>query len=223
MDRVLVTGGAKRIGQAICRDLARDHEVVVHANTSMADAEALAKELGGTTVQADLSDPAQVEGLLERVGPVAHVVNNASAFPRTTLAQATYEDLDQMMRLHAWAPLALARGAAATGAQSIVNILDTRVVSHDPQHFPYLTSKQALANLTRTLAKELAPMRVNGVAPGPILEPNDGSGDDLEAAVDATALKRAGTPAEVAHAVRYCIEAQYVTGQILFVDGGRHL
>lgn len=225
---VLVTGGAKRIGRAICQHLADlGATVVVHANTSMSDARALAKELGGHAVQADLGDPAQAEALLseaqDAAGSIDHVVHNASTFQRATVADATAADLDAMMHLHAWAPWAIDRQAAALGATSVVHVLDTRITAQDPHHVAYLLSKQALAHLTRTLAVALAPMRVNGVAPGPILEPNDGSGGSLDAAVDATVLGRPGSPEEVAAAVAFMLDAPYTTGDVLFVDGGRHL
>ena len=251
---VLVTGGANRIGRAVATALAdAGCRVVVHARSSMEEAQALATELGGVALSADLGDPEQAEGLVaasrDALGArIDHVVNNASHFARRTLADARYEDLDAMMRLHAWAPLAIARAAASQGASSVINLLDTRVTSRDPQHMPYLLSKQALAQLTRTLAWELAPTRVNGIAPGPILPPNEGDGDppkgdagtaadgppkgdperrdidaSLQAAIDATRLGRLGAPEEIAHAVRFLLEADYVTGEIIHVDGGRHL
>lgn len=226
----LVTGGAKRIGAAVGTALAgAGCRVAVHANTSLDEAEDLADRIGGVAVQADLQDPQAAQSLVSRAaealgGPVTYLVNNASAFPRTRLQDATYEDLDAMMRLHAWAPLALTRSLAAQGGEAAVNLLDTRITSHDPTHMPYHLSKQALAALTRTLARELAPMRVSGVAPGPVLEPTDGSdGSRHQAAIDATLLGRAGRPEEVASAVRFLLQAEYITGDILYVDGGRHL
>lgn len=226
----LVTGGAKRIGAAISAALAEAGcRVAVHAHTSMEEAQALADRIGGVAVQADLSDPEQADGFVAAAAkalgaPVRYLVNNASAFPRTRLEAARYDDLDAMMRLHAWAPLALTRALPDQGGEAVVNLLDTRVVSHDPEHLPYHLSKQALTALTRTLAREMAPLRVNGVAPGPILESTDGSdGSRHQAAIDATLLGRAGTPEEVADAVRFLLTAEYITGDVLFVDGGRHL
>jgi len=232
----LVTGGARRIGAAICEALATaGATVVVHAHRSTADAESLATRLGGHVVAGDLAKPAVAEGLVQQAAaaagaPVRYVVNNASRFPQHRLADATYDDLDAMMRLHAWAPLAISRAAAGQGANAVVNLVDTRIAGHDPRHMPYLLSKQALWHLTRTLARELAPMRVNAVAPGPILAPTapDGAAAapdataELQAAVGSTLLARVGRPDEVAHAVRFLLENEYITGDTVFVDGGRH-
>lgn len=223
----LVTGGAKRIGAAICRELAAaGATVVVHAHASIAEAEALARELGGAVVVGDLADESVAEGLLVAAAaaagaPVRYVVHNASRFPRERLVDAGHGSLDAMMRLHAWAPLIINR-QLPTGAAA-VHMLDARMTDHDPVHGPYMLSKQVSWNLVKTLARELAPVRINGVAPGPILEPTDGSGSDLGAAIDATLLGRAGTPEEVARAVRFMLEAEYTTGDVVFVDGGRHL
>lgn len=228
-DTVLVTGGAHRIGAAICRHLAgAGMRVAIHANQSMDAARELAAELDGVALGADLLDPAAANELVADAAktldaPVDAVVNNASAFARGRLRDLDYADVDAMMRLHAWAPLAITRAAAQQGARAAVNLLDTRIIGADPAHAAYHVSKQALAGLTRSMALELAPMRINGVAPGPILAPTDGSGDNLDAAVAATVLQRAGTPEEVAEAVHFLLDAAYITGEVLFVDGGRHL
>ncbi len=231
----LVTGGAKRIGRAICETLAdAGCPVIVHYGTSEAEAEATANDLRDRgveawTVRANLLEIKEAESLVgaaaEAAGrPIDLLVNNASAFPQQKWATATYGDVDHMMRIHAWAPFAATRALAAQGGKAVVNLLDTRITADDPAHGPYLLSKQALWHMTQDMARQFAPVRVNGVAPGPILTPTDGSGDaSMQAAIEATVLGRMGTPHEIAHAVRFLLEADYVTGDVVFVDGGRHL
>lgn len=226
----LVTGGAKRIGAAICRHLAKEGaRVVIHANTSGREAGELADELGGCALQADLLDPDSLGALMDQASnaagePIRYLVNNASQFQRTTWDAVGYTDWDRMMRLHAWAPLELTRQLADAGGRAVVNVLDTRVAGHDPQHVAYHASKQSLYHLTRSLARHWAPLRVNGVAPGPILAATDGTGNEsMEASVEATVLKRQGSPQDVAEAVGYLLGAEYVTGDVVFVDGGRHV
>ncbi len=232
---VLVTGGAKRIGRAICKDLAEAGcDVVVHYSTSEAEARELADRLDQrypvdtAVVQADLHDTDAAEGLVTAAGKaiggtIDYLVNNASSFPKQEWGTATYADVDAMMRIHAWAPFAMSRALHRQGGQAVVNLTDTRVVADDPQHGPYLLSKQALANLTQEMARRFAPLRVNAVAPGPILPPTGGTDADLDAARKATVLGRVGSPQGIAHAVRFLLENEYVTGDTVFVDGGRHL
>lgn len=238
----LVTGGARRIGRAICEALAPTHDVVIHARDSRGEAEELAERLrsaGGSAwvVCADLRVPLEAEGLLavarDACGrPVSVLVNNASDFPERTFAETTWDDLESMVKLHAWAPLALTRALAdqedLPESACVVNLVDTRITGYDLLHVPYLLSKQMLHDVTRLTAKLLAPhVRVNAVAPGPILPPSSKSGEaavqDLLRGAATVPLKRAGSAGEVAHAVRSLVENAYVTGQTLFVDGGRHL
>jgi pteridine reductase len=234
----LVTGGAHRIGREIVETLAASGcNVVIHYSRSEDDARNLARTLSLDasstaphihTVQADLSDPAAAEALISNAttscgASIDFVINNASAFPEQTWTDTTYDQLDAMMRLHAWAPLAIMRAAASQGATAAVNLLDTRMVSSDARHAPYMLSKQALWHLTRDMARTLAPMRVNGIAPGPILPPTGGSDADLESARKATILQQVGSPEGIAHAARFLLENEFVTGDVIFVDGGRHL
>ncbi len=233
--KALVTGGAKRIGRAICKELAEAGcHVVVHYSTSEADARELAEALDRRhaidtgLVQCDLHDVEATEQLIDAAsdaigGPIDLLVNNASSFPPQRWENATYADLDAMMRIHAWAPFALGRALHAQGGMAVVNLTDTRVVADDPAHGPYLLSKQALANLTQEMARRFAPMRVNAVAPGPILPPTGGTDQDFEAARNATVLGRTGSAQGIAHAVRFLLQNEFITGDTVFVDGGRHL
>jgi NAD(P)-dependent dehydrogenase (short-subunit alcohol dehydrogenase family) len=232
----LVTGGARRIGRAITLALAdTGTDVIVHYRSSQQAAQetvARAEKLGveACTVQANLADDEQRATLLDEAEtqlgrPPNVLVNNASSFPETTLAEADKAEFEAMMNLHAWAPLELTRRLAErVDEAAVVNLLDTRVATHDPDHVPYILSKKTLKDVTETLATELAPsVRVNAVAPGAILPP-EGAGEDLmQRIAEQTPLARTGNPEEVARAVTYLVEARFVTGQTIFVDGGRHI
>lgn len=208
------------------RRLAKEgYAVVVHANTSIKQATALADETGSHVVTGDLlteQGPQQVfSEALDEAGRIDHLINNASTFPRDTIHTSTRETWMEMNLLHVRVPHELTLLAHDQGARSVVNLLDTRIRSRDPDHFSYMMSKRALFDLTRTMAIELAPTRVNGVAPGAIMQATDGG--SLTAAIEATILKRQGDPEDVADAVAYLVRAQNTTGDVIFVDGGRHL
>lgn len=236
MSLALVTGGARRIGRAVCQRLAADgHEVVVHHRTSHRAASELVQELKAIgveawSVSADLAGPDEAQGLVQEAGdaaggPVEILVNNASAFPRSRFEEMAYGDLEEMVRLHAWAPHTLARALAAQEVEGcVVNLLDTRVTDYDWQHVPYHLSKRMLWDLTRLAAVRLAPrVRVNAVAPGPILAPAGTDDAAFEKLAESVPLRRTGQPEEVADAVAWLVGARYTTGQVLWVDGGRHL
>ena len=188
----LVTGGARRIGRAIVEALAADGcTVAIHANSSLGDAEALAAEIrarGGRAeaFAADLADPQAVAGLMPavaaRLGPVTLLVNNASTFMRDTLETIDVPTWNRQFSVNIRAPSVLA-GALATALPAgregaIVNILDQRVLKLTPEFYSYTLSKAALHAATRTMAQALAPrIRVNAVAPGPVL-PNLDDGDE---------------------------------------------
>jgi NAD(P)-dependent dehydrogenase (short-subunit alcohol dehydrogenase family) len=231
----LVTGGARRIGRLIVERLAAaGSAVIIHHHRSGTEAEAVAVALrrrGGVAfiLQADLSSEDAVEALLSRAealaGPVDLLVNNASVFPEGTLDGLTPATLEQVLRVNTYAPLFLARALHRRGREGhVVNLLDTRVVRHDPGHFAYQISKQALYSLTRALALELAPrIAVNAVAPGPALPPEGADEGYLERLARTTPLQRSGGAEEVAEAVRFLVESDHITGQVIFVDGGGHL
>jgi NAD(P)-dependent dehydrogenase (short-subunit alcohol dehydrogenase family) len=231
----LVTGAARRLGRVIALALAREGvNVVVHYRSSAAEAEELADELRRTmgvrasTLRADLRDAGELESLLDRAGPLQILVNNASSFPGTTLERVTRDELVASIETEAWAPFALARGFArrAEGELAhVVNLLDTRTAgSFDWEHFAYLAAKDLLGVLTRTMAVRLGPrIAVNAVAPGLVLPPAGKGPDYLEARASELPLRRIGAPSFVAEAVVFLVKSEFVTGQTIFVDGGRHL
>jgi len=239
---VLVTGAARRVGAEIARTLhAAGADVVVHCHRSRADAERLVAALERARpdstgiVQGDLAGTADLAPLVEeaaaRFGRLDGLVNNASSFHATPLAglePAAWEDL---AGTNLRAPLFLAQAAAphlrrARGA--IVNIVDIHAERPLAGFLAYSVAKSGLAGLTRALALELAPeVRVNGVSPGAILWPEDGEAfppAERERITVQTPLARIGTPGDIAGAVKYLLlDAAFVTGQVLAVDGGRSI
>ena len=235
----LVTGGGKRLGRTIALALGGEGaSVAVHYNASARGADAVCELLtagGGEAhpFQADLSDPGGLDDLVERVwgwgGGLDVLVNNASIFPSGRLAEIDFANLTSNMAVNAWAPLALTRAlwtrtVEAGGEASVVNLLDSRLAGGDPLHAAYFLSKVALSEITRMSAREFGPtLRVNGVAPGPILAPEGKDAAYLRQLRERLPLRRWGGPEQVAHAVVFLSAAAHVTGQTLFVDGGQHL
>lgn len=234
----LVTGGARRVGAAIVRELhGAGCRVVIHCRRSRAEADALATELNdgrpdsAAVELADLADVAQCVDLVARAGSrwgrLDVLVNNASAFRPTAVGETTEADWDELFASNAKAPFFLSQAAAPSLARhggSVVNLIDIHAARPLKGHPVYCAAKAALAMLTRSLARELGPaVRVNGVAPGAVAWPENGLPDHIKAQiVDAAALKRAGTPEDVAGAVRFlALDAPFITGQIIAVDGGR--
>ena len=233
----LVTGAARRLGKAIAEALAREGaDVVVHYGHSAAEAEQTAAGLRALgvrawTVRADLGDPAQAQALWEQAealagaGRIDILVNSASIFPEDTLAGFTAGGLETSLRVNALAPALLARHFAAAGCRPadrvIVNLLDSRALGRMRRHLSYQLSKRLLADFTRLLALELAPaVRVNAVAPGMVLPP-EGLDPERQARLAATnLLGRWGKPEDVARAVLFLAASDFITGQVLFVDGG---
>lgn len=233
--RALVTGGGKRLGKAIALELARRGvNVVVHYLQSGEGAEAVCDECKRHGVEAhiigaDLGDAADAEGLISRAeaaaGPIDILVNSASIFPGDTLRTMTTQSLCENVSVNALAPLILGRTLAANGRLGdIVNLLDARIEDYDSNHAAYHLSKRMLASLTRMMAVEFAPeFRVNAVAPGLILPPEGKDQAYLEALADSNPLRAVGSPEDVTDAVVYLLSSVYVTGQTIFVDGGRHM
>jgi pteridine reductase len=236
---VLVTGGAKRVGAAISRRLhAAGAAIVLHHHSAKSEAQQLAAALNAeransaATVQANLLNAAELPELVRtavtRFGRLDVLVNNASSFHPTPLGEIKLSDWDDLMGTNLRAPLLIAQAAAPHLKKSggcIVNITDIHADRPLKNYVVYSVAKAGLAALTRSLARELGPeVRVNGVAPGPVLWPEDDSFDELarQRVISHTLLKRAGEPGDVAGAVHYLVvDAPYVTGQIIAVDGGR--
>ncbi|TXG86833.1 MAG: pteridine reductase [Rhodocyclaceae bacterium] len=238
-DRViLVTGAARRVGSAIVRHLhGQGARIVLHCRSARAEADALAGALNcaridsAMVVQADLLDTAQLPALVAavtaRYGRLDGLVNNASSFYPTAVGEINETAWQDLVGSNFKAPLFLAQAAAPAlrvSGGAIVNITDIHA-ERPLQGYPlYSAAKGALLTLTRALAVELAPeVRVNAVAPGPILWPDDGQLDDGSRAeiVRHTLLKREGTPEDIAGAVAFLMSAAYITGQVINVDGGR--
>ena len=236
---VLVTGGARRVGAAIARRLhAAGANLMLHYRGSEGAAHAVQAELNAqregsvALVQADLQEVAGlveiVKNTLARYARIDALVNNASGFYPTPIGQITPRQWDDLVGSNLKAPLFLSQAAAPylkkTGG-SIVNIADIHSERPLRNYVVYSTAKAGLVGLTRSLARELAPeVRVNAVAPGAILWPEDDAFDAVsrQRIISSTLLKRIGEPDDIARAVYYLIgEAPYVTGQVLAVDGGR--
>ncbi|HOU14439.1 MAG TPA: SDR family oxidoreductase [Anaerolineae bacterium] len=231
----LVTGGAVRVGRAMTLALARGGaNVVIHYNSSAGPAEeavAEAHALGveALPVAANLADPDAVGALIGAVeaafGGVDILVNSASPFVRKALHETTLDDwhfvlgalLDGAFLLsQAFAPGMIARGDGV-----IVNILDQSAFAPSPAYLAHSVGKHGLLGLTRNLAVALAPaVRVNAIAPGPVLPPPDYTPEQNVRIAARTLLQRWGSPDDVVKALLYLIDADYVTGDVLFVDGG---
>lgn len=237
---VLITGGAKRVGAATCRMLhARGARLMVHYRSSQVEAQALADELNRqradscALVQGDLLQierlPLLVEATLKQYGRLDVLVNNASSFYPTEVGQITAENWDDLIGTNLKAPLFLAQAAADALRHAhgcIVNIADIHAERPLKTFVVYSIGKAGLVAMTKSLAYELGPqVRVNAIAPGPIMWPEDDpTFDDTERQriIAHTALKREGSPEDIARTLEFLVyDAPYITGQILAVDGGR--
>jgi pteridine reductase len=237
---VLVTGAAHRVGAEIVRTLHRaGANIVLHYRSSGAPAEAIRDQLEAqragsiALLQGDLLDTAALPGLVARAtavwGQLDVLINNASTFYPTPVETATEDQWEDLMGTNLKAPFFLSQAAypaLAARRGCIVNLVDVHADRPMPQHPIYSMAKAGLAMMTKSLARELGPeVRVNGIAPGVVLWPEGGASDDYRREVlERTALGRPGDPRDIARAVRFLIaDAEYVTGEIIRVDGGRSL
>ncbi len=231
----LVTGAAKRIGRAIALELARQGvHIVLHYNQSAADVENAAYEVracgvNAWIVQADLNDLTQADALFatakENAGILNILIHSASIFPQNRVTDFRRDEFFQNMTVNALAPLWLSRAFARQETEGvIINLLDTRILDYDADHAAYHLSKRLLFTLTKMLSLELAPaIRVNGVAPGLILPPPGEDESYLEQRKHTNPLHRTGHLPDLTEAVLFLLRSDFITGQVIYVDGGRHL
>jgi len=238
---VLITGGAKRVGAAICRRLHRaGARILLHYRASAGEARLLQAELNHdradsvALIQADLLDLSKLASIVEQCvntfGKLDALVNNASSFYETPVGDISESDWNDLIGTNVRAPLFLAQAAAPALRKSqgaIVNITDIHAERPLKNYVVYSVAKAALVGLTRSLARELAPeVRVNAVAPGPVIWPEEDAFDEVarQRIISSTPLRREGTPDDVARAVHFLLaEAPYITGETINVDGGRHV
>ncbi|HIF47064.1 pteridine reductase [Candidatus Thioglobus sp.] len=237
MKTALVTGGAHRIGQQICRTLHQaGFNLIIHYNASNIAAQTLADEFNLTRAdsaiitQADISQTKDIDQLCQSIDQLDVLVNNASVFYPTPIANINTSDYQKIMNTNLMGPLFLSTTLADQLTSShgcIVNIVDIHGDRPLRHHTIYNISKAAIAMMTKTLAKELAPnIRVNGVSPGSILWPeNDAelNQNQKQSMLDKIALNKQGSADDIANTVLFLAQSNYITGQIIAVDGGRTL
>lgn len=231
----LITGGARRLGRAMALCLAaRGHDLVIHYNSAEAEAQLLqqqASEFGATVhlIQGDLSDRTFMENLIAQalaLCPALNLlINNASVFFPKSLDETDIETLDLFMDMHLKAPLVLSRDfARLCGRGNIVNLVDSLTLKNPVTYLPYILSKKALVDLTALTAKSLGPdIRVNAIGPGYILPPVSGNEDTGEKWVRRTPLARSGAVTDITAALESLLDNPFLTGQVLWIDGGHRL
>lgn len=244
----LITGGAKRLGKAMVLELARlGTDVAIHCHHSDSEAVSVANEarnmgVKATVLQADLLEDDAVAALVGRAAealerPVEILINNSSIFEYDTLESATLENWNSHLGSNLKAPLFLSQSFArqvpkarrntdgeATASGVIVNMIDQRVRKLTPEFMTYTVAKYGLWGLTQTTARALAPdVRVNAIGPGPTLQGANQTAEHFLRQRRATVLERGPSEADICTALRFILECQSVTGQLICVDGGQHL
>jgi len=234
---VFITGAAQRLGANTARYLHRaGYNIVIHYNRSKLDADRLAEQLNkqrdnsSYALQGDLLS-CDLQGLAQQAashwGRLDALINNASSFYATPLEGVTITSWNDLIGSNLKAPLFLSQSCAPYIQQNngnIINMIDIHYSTAMPQHVIYSAAKSGLAGLTRSLALELAPLvRVNGIAPGAILWPENSSPEYQESILNKIPLQHIGSADDIAQAIQFLLEAPYVTGQIINIDGGRSL
>ena len=238
--RILITGAAKRIGKEMALSFFnKGWDIVIHYNTSNNDAKALADKMNSERsnsamlVQANLDNASEVEKLVDQIlsknVSIDALINNASTFYPTPMGTLSEENWNALMGSNLKAPLFLIQSFHKELEKNkgfIINVTDINVDKALINHSIYLAAKSGLQTLTKSLAKELAPnIRVNAIAPGAILEPPnvEWTSEQKNNIINAVPMKKMGTEKDIVDAAIYLSEAEYVTGQILNIDGGKSL
>lgn len=239
---ILITGGAKRVGAAICRELhACGAQLMIHYRSSTIEARALQAELNlqransVAIIQGDLLNiavlPSLIQETVKHFGKLDVLINNASSYYATEIGAITEDNWQDLMGSNLKAPMFLAQAAAAELRKNhgcIVNITDMHIERPKKGYVVYSVAKAGLVTLTKSLAHELSPeVRVNAVAPGPVQWPeNNPQFDEVyrQRVISQTLLKKIGDPKDIAKAVKFLVaDAPFITGHVLAVDGGRSL
>ena len=237
MKTALITGGAARIGAQIAKTLHKNNfNIIIHCNQSKDKAQLLCDELNllkeksAKVVMGNLGNINSINSIVEAVKSIDLLVNNASVFYPLSVDESDSENWDNILDINLKAPFFLSKGLSQklkSSKGSIINIIDIHADRPLKKHSVYNISKAGLKMLTLTLAKELAPsIRVNGVSPGSILWPQEDaeiSESDKSIMLERIALKRQGSPQDIADTVLFLANSNYLTGQIINVDGGRTL
>jgi pteridine reductase len=233
----LITGAGRRVGRALAVGLgAQGMRVAVHYHASDRGAQDTARlvlEAGGSAAlfESDLTQPdapaALIAEVVRELGALHVLVNSSAVMVRTPIGEVTPAQWDAMMALNLRAPFMLAQSAAqhlAGVSGAIVNIADLAAFETWPAYIPHGISKAGIVYMTRALARTLAPrIRVNAIAPGAVLLPDDWQEEDAAKLRESTPLCRLGSPDDVVQAMLYLLRADYVTGETIIVDGGRHV
>jgi pteridine reductase len=236
----LVTGAAKRIGNVVARDLAaHGHRIVVHANSSFAEAEQFVIELkqAGTdaiAIQAELHDPTAIQRMVEKAigafGRIDALVNCAAIWKAKSLEETTAEDVREHFEVNTLGTFLCCQHVGLKMCEqpeggAIVNLGDWAIERPYIDHAAYFVSKGSIPTMTRTFAVELAKrnprVRVNAILPGPVMLPPSLTPAERQAVIDATLVRREGTPEHIAQSVRFLLANDFITGVCLPVDGGR--
>ncbi len=238
----LITGAGRRIGRAVALRAARENagRIVLHYHTSQQQVKEVADEIKKMGVEvflisADLGNKDQTQNLLyeawDAAGPIDVLINNASIFSQNQIADSSMEDFHRDMMVNAFAPFFISKAffdrhknETSNKLPVIINFLDSRITDYDREHFTYHLAKRMLFTFTRITALEFAPfVRVNAIAPGLILPPSGKDETYLEQLKNTNPLNRIGNLEQITDAVQFLVCNEFITGQVIYVDGGRNL